>query len=127
VAHFLVPPGSSSAGYDVDGKIAPGSVWRMQVYRGAQREIALWGGAGLLVRSNNTSVASFTDRAQGELRLFTLSGKALGTSMLEVGQQQNDGKVNFWARSTGHQCSAQEEHSRSKRRAVSGQGFEAGG
>jgi hypothetical protein len=31
MAHFLKPSGGSAAGYDVDGKLAPGSVWRMRI------------------------------------------------------------------------------------------------
>ncbi len=92
MAHFLKPQGRGSAGYDVDGKVAPGSVWRMQVPLGGTRDIALWGGAGLTVWSNNPTVVpnnGFGEQPSGELRILTLSGKSLGTSMLEAGQQGN--------------------------------------
>lgn len=87
MAHFQKPPGQASAGYDVDGKAAPGSVWRMQVPLGSSRAIALSGGAGLSVRSNNPGVVpnTFSETLNGNFRVLTLSGGSVGTSMLEVG------------------------------------------
>ena len=88
MAHFLVPPNGSGVGYDVDSKLAPGSVWRMQVPLGSAHDITLGGGAGLFVRSNNPGVVpnAFSESQNGDLRVFTLSGAALGTSMLEAGK-----------------------------------------
>jgi GH24 family phage-related lysozyme (muramidase) len=88
MAHFLRPAGVGPVGYDVDNKLAPGSVWRMQIPVGGTRSIALYGGAGLKVTSNNPTVVAdnFTDRQSGDLRVLTLSGGTLGTSMLEVRQ-----------------------------------------
>lgn len=89
MAHFLVPPSAAKAGYDVDNKLAPGSVWRIQIPQGQTREIALWGGAGLWIKSNNPGVLpndGFKERPSGALRILKLSGRSLGTSMLEVGQ-----------------------------------------
>jgi len=87
MAHFQKPSGAGP-GYDVDGKAAPGSVWRMQVPEGSSRPIALWGGDGLTVRSNNPAVLpnSFSERASGDLRILNLTGAAVGTSMLEAGR-----------------------------------------
>ena len=88
MAHFLVPPNGSGVGYDVDSKLAPGSVWRMQVPLGSAHDITLGGGAGLFVRSNNPGVVpnAFSESQNGDLRVFTLGGAALGTSMLEAGK-----------------------------------------
>ena len=91
MAHFLRPPGQGGQGYDVDSKLAPGSVWRMQVPVSGTRAIALWGGAGLWVRSNNPGVVpnnGFGERQSGDLRILTMTGRTLGTSMLEVGKDQ---------------------------------------
>ncbi|HXU81716.1 MAG TPA: hypothetical protein VN914_09995 [Polyangia bacterium] len=87
MAHFLRPPSGGASGYDVDGKVAPGSVWRMQVPLGGARAIALWGGGDLTVRSNNPGVVpnEFGERSSGDLRLLTLKGRSPGTSMLEAG------------------------------------------
>ena len=95
MAHFQIPPGAGTTGYDVDGRLAPGSVWRVQVLVGGYRRIALWGGAGLRVRSNNNDVVSNGDlREQSvqQFRVITISGKRLGTSMLEVGQGGADAR-----------------------------------
>jgi hypothetical protein len=88
MAHFLKPPGADGAGYDVDGKLAPGSVWRMQIPSGQSRGIAIWGANGLWARSNNPPVVpndGFKARTLGDLRILTLVGASPGTSMLEVG------------------------------------------
>jgi hypothetical protein len=89
MAHFIRPSSSSPFGYDVDHKLAPGSVWRMQVPRGARKSIALYGGKGLWVKSNNPDVLpndGFREESDGELRILSLLGRGDGTSMLEVGQ-----------------------------------------
>src|SRR3954469_19234801 len=90
MAHFLKPPTANSTGYDVDNRLAPGSVWRMQVLVRGSRKIALWGGAGLRIRSNNNGVVPNSEISIEEsipgLRLIKIPGGSLGTSMLEVGQ-----------------------------------------
>jgi hypothetical protein len=60
----------------------------MQVPLGSGNKIALAGGAGLFVRSNNPGVVpnAFRESQNGDLRVFTLGGAALGTSMLEAGK-----------------------------------------
>lgn len=61
----------------------------MTILTGQQRQILVWGGQKLTVRSNNPNVvpndgfAESQSRADG-LRLLTLTGKAPGTSMLEA-------------------------------------------
>jgi hypothetical protein len=88
VAHFLKPPHGRSAGYDVDNKLAPGSVWRMQIPVGERRTVALWGGDGLTIRSNNPSVVpndNFAETADNDVRILSLFGGSTGTSLLEVG------------------------------------------
>src|SRR4051812_36801932 len=87
MAHFLIPSGAAPLPYDVDGKAAPGSVWRMSVPLGGSAEIGLFGGAGLLVRSNNTGTvpSSFAERSSGNIRILKLQGSAVGTAMIEAG------------------------------------------
>ncbi|MBN1606165.1 MAG: DUF2778 domain-containing protein [Polyangiaceae bacterium] len=91
MAHFTKPPEESSEGYDIDNKLAPGSVWRMQVCLACTRKIALWGGSGLFVRSNNPAVVpnSFTGESTvGSLRIIPITGGSVGTAMLEAGKGQ---------------------------------------
>jgi predicted chitinase len=98
MAHFLKPPTATSTGYDVDNRLAPGSVWRMQVLVGGSRKIALWGGAELRIRSNNDGVVpkseirEFPVAGASEVRLIGIPGKTLGTSILEAGQGGDDKK-----------------------------------
>jgi predicted chitinase len=100
MAHFLKPPTATptvklTAGYDVDNRLAPGSVWRIQVLVGGSRKVALWGGAGLRIRSNNDDVvpnSELSEESIPQLRLIKIPGKTLGTSMLEVGQGGDDKK-----------------------------------
>ena len=90
LAHFFAP-NRETAGYDVDGKLAPDSVWRMRVLTKQRRTIGLWGGQKLTVRSNNPNVIpndGFTEtatRADG-LRYLSLLGQATGTALLEARQ-----------------------------------------
>jgi predicted chitinase len=65
----------------------------MQVLVGGSRKIALWGGAGLRIRSNNNDVvpnSEISEESTRELRLIKIPGRSLGTSMLEVGQGGDD-------------------------------------
>lgn len=89
MAHFVIPPDEGPTGYDVDGKHAPGSVWRMQIRLGGARRIGLWGGAGLFVRSNNPMVVVVDtdhEETRGDLRVLNLTGERVGTSLIEVGK-----------------------------------------
>ncbi len=87
MAHFFAPDHRTD-GYEVDGKLAPDSVWRMRILTGQRRVIGLWGGQDLQVQSNNPSVVpndgfeETASRADG-LRMLSLLGKFPGTSMLE--------------------------------------------
>jgi hypothetical protein len=99
MAHFLKPPGVAADGYDVDNKLAPGSIWRVRIPLGARRKVALWSGDGLKVRSNNPGVVPNEDNdavrdvgRSGDLRLFELFGRSEGTSLIDVWGA--DG--NFW-------------------------------
>lgn len=88
MAHFVRPPHSSSEGYDADNKLAPGSLWRVRIPLGKTRTVALWGGDGLKVNSNNPSVVP-NDRlkelpASDGLRLFELFGASEGGSWIDV-------------------------------------------
>lgn len=90
MAHYLAPQGQM-AGYDVDSKLAPGSVWRMRLPLNQRRTIMLWGGKDLTIRSNNPTVVpndGFGENAsRGDgLRCLSLLGRTPGTSMIEAGQ-----------------------------------------
>ncbi|HKQ71396.1 MAG TPA: hypothetical protein VJT73_18760 [Polyangiaceae bacterium] len=89
MAHFQPPSDGLLGQYDIDSKLAPGSVWRMAVgLSGDGAEIALHGGRGLTVRSNNPAVVANPlppERTDGDLRVIRLKGKALGVTMLEAG------------------------------------------
>jgi len=88
MAHFQPPHDGLLGQYDIDSKLAPGSVWRMALgISGAGAEIGLYGGAGLIVRSNNPSVVGnpLPERPEGSLRVFKLKGTALGVTMIEAG------------------------------------------
>ncbi|WP_437277899.1 hypothetical protein WME90_42805 [Sorangium sp. So ce375] len=87
MAHFAAPPDGELGEYDVDNRLAVGSIWRMQVGVGGQgAEVALWGGAGLSVRSNNPGVIAnpIAERTSGEFRVFRLKGLTMGATMLEA-------------------------------------------
>src|SRR5215211_2906594 len=89
MAHYCKPPGVANAtGYDVDGKLAPDSIWRMQVPTGVTKEVALWGGKDLWVKSNNPGIL-FEDtppfRMVGDLKVLSLRGKRPGTTLLDAG------------------------------------------
>jgi hypothetical protein len=89
MAHFVKPPGAPAEGYGIDNAQAPGSVWRLAIPAGARRDIGLWGGSGLWVRSTDSGIVPFDDyneRAVGDLRVFSLFGAAEGSCDLEVGQ-----------------------------------------
>jgi hypothetical protein len=88
MAHFFKPNFETPSAYEVDSKLAPGSVWRMQIPVGATKTIALWGGTGWSVRSNNPGVVpndGFSEKVKGDIRLLTLTGSSNGTSLLEAG------------------------------------------
>lgn len=45
MAHFIRPQGPPPADYDVDGRLAPDSVWRVRIPVGATtRQVGLWSG-----------------------------------------------------------------------------------
>ena len=88
MAHFESPPDGLLGEYDIDGKLALGSVWRMSIgLDGDGADIALHGGAGLSVRSNDPSVVAnpIPERAAGTRRVFRLRGAKLGVTMLQAG------------------------------------------
>lgn len=88
MAHFMSPPDGDFGEYDIDNRLAVGSVWRMKVaISGAGSEVALWGGAGLKVRSNNPEVVGnpLPERAADGLRVLRMAGRRVGTTMVEAG------------------------------------------
>jgi len=91
MAHFFRPTGVPPAGYDVDGKQAVDSVWRMQISRGSSKKIALYGGDRFWIKSNNPTVVSQIPgdgiqlpTANG-VKLVTLYGASFGTAMITAG------------------------------------------
>jgi hypothetical protein len=105
MAHFLKPPGNRPEGYDADNKLGPGSLWRVRIPSGTPRTVALYGGPGLKVTSNNPSVVPNNgpgrDRlkelpSSGDLRIFELVGGIAGGSFIEV--RSDDAANNFWIR-----------------------------
>lgn len=86
MAHFLKPPGVTSDGYDVDNKLAPGSIWRLRVPLGGMRDVALWGGSGLTVNCNNPNVTPRNPPRvqQGNLDIFRIKGVSEGGSTLDI-------------------------------------------
>jgi hypothetical protein len=87
MAHFQGPPNGELGEYDVDSKLAVGSIWRMRVAKGTSADVALWGGAQLVVRSNNPTVVGnpLPERSVGNLRVLKLKGQSVGTTMIEAG------------------------------------------
>jgi len=89
MAHFVKPPDSPALGYGIDNALAPGSVWRLVIPAGGRREIGLWGGDGLWLRSTEPGIVPFDDyneRKVSDLRVFSLFGAAEGSCELEVGR-----------------------------------------
>lgn len=90
MAHFLKPAGNFTSGYDIDNKLAKGSVWRLRIPQGETRKIALWGGADLQISSNNPNVLSEIYEDWGtdqKNRIFRLTGQTEGTTMIETRDQ----------------------------------------
>jgi hypothetical protein len=88
MAHFYVPNGSGPQGYDIDNKLAPGSVWRMQIPEKGRRMIAVFGAVnGMKITSNNSAAvdpkAWFEERTGGDI-LINIHGTAIGTSLVDV-------------------------------------------
>jgi hypothetical protein len=71
MAHFLKPPQSPPDPYDVDGRLAPDSVWRMRVAFPGSGQIALWGGHGLWVRSTRQDIVTDAGISRSEDRDLT--------------------------------------------------------
>ena len=104
MAHWVKPPDSSSEGYDADNKLAPGSLWRVQIPLRSKRTVTLWGGDGLKVKSNNPVVVPNEPSGEvkelapsGDLRIFELFGASEGGSFIDVWGR--DGA--FWIRLQG--------------------------
>lgn len=93
MAHFMKPPGTLTAAqqsaYDVDNKLAPGSVWRVRVQLGSTLYVALWGGKGLWLKSGDPKVvpllSSSLEKVIGDFRIIPLFGLSPGISMFETG------------------------------------------
>jgi hypothetical protein len=88
MAHFFVPAGVERRGYDVDNRLAPGSVWRMQIPEKSRRKIGLSGVVdGMDWISNNPSVISTNDayiEDVGRERHLSLLGENVGTSLIHL-------------------------------------------
>lgn len=93
MAHFMKPPSAPSGDYDVDNKLAPGSVSGMRIPLGEARDIVLWGGGGLYVHSESPDVAYVIDDSelQSESKdsyILSLCGYSLGTCQVQARLKQ---------------------------------------
>jgi hypothetical protein len=98
MAHFESPADGLLGEYDIDGKLALGSVWRMSIgLDSGGADIALHGGDGLSVRSNDPLVVAnpIPERSGGARRVFRLRGVKVGVTMLEAGLAGSN--PNSWA------------------------------
>ncbi|MEP7075753.1 MAG: hypothetical protein ABI878_08070 [Acidobacteriota bacterium] len=89
MAHFFKPDAGDPAAYDVDGRLAPNSVWRVRIAPGSTLQIGLWGGQKLWVRSTNDGVVrnnGFSKTTQGDLTFLTLTAAAAGDCKIETGE-----------------------------------------
>jgi hypothetical protein len=96
MAHFFRPPSSPPDGYDVDGRLAPDSVFRIWIPLPGDREIGLWGGGDLWVRSSNEGIirndGSGIARRQDQdpfLTFLKLSPVSAGNCQLQAGMGQS--------------------------------------
>jgi len=88
MAHFLKPDGAPPTGYTIDNKICPGSLGKVMIPLNGSLEVALWGGAGLRVKSSDDSIVPsnrITERPVRDLRVLKLYGVCTGTAVLETG------------------------------------------
>jgi hypothetical protein len=89
MAHFVRPQDGDLGEYDADNKMGVGSLWRMSIpVGGTGAEVALWGGQGLAVRSNNENAVKnpLPERTTAGFRIFRLTGVKLNeTTMIEFG------------------------------------------
>jgi hypothetical protein len=81
---FVVPPGASPSGYSMQTGSA--SVWLVTLTENKRKKIALSGGAGLQLRSNDPKIVpnDYLVTESGGLRIFNLYARSTGTSMLEA-------------------------------------------
>lgn len=88
MAHFFVPDGVERKGYDIDNKLAPGSVWRMQVTERSRKLIAIYGKVpGMKIVSNNRAVVdedNWTEQTSGATTLIDVYGSKTGTSLVQL-------------------------------------------
>jgi hypothetical protein len=92
MAHFFRPAdASANAYYDVDGKLAPDSLWRVRAPYGSPVKVGVHGAAGLWVRSNNPNIVDSTNprewivRDDGINKQLRFSGKTVGTTIIYAG------------------------------------------
>jgi hypothetical protein len=99
MAHFFKPQGSPPADYDVDGRLAPDSIWRVRIPVGATRRVGLWGGRNLWVRLTWTGKVGLKDTIfqseifersdEGDLTFLEVSPESAGDYRLEAGLGQS--------------------------------------
>jgi len=88
MAHFFKPAGSPPDDYDIDGRLAPDSVWRVRIPSGSSRQIGLWGGRGLWARSTKPAILpndGFKRTEAVDLTFLTLTPSGVGDCRLEAG------------------------------------------
>jgi hypothetical protein len=97
MAHFETPPDGELGEYDVDNRLAVGSVWRAAIgLGGGEADIALYGGEGLQVVSNDYTVIGnpLPERSSNGRRIFRLRGNKIGVTLIEAGML---GPLGRWA------------------------------
>jgi hypothetical protein len=106
MAHFYKPAGSNADGYLVDNAICPGSVSRLTVPVGANRDIGVFGADKLLVNvvpaGGAIADANIVNRPGNDF-VLSVVGKSAGTTAIEarLPDPNNDGnweKSTFWVR-----------------------------
>lgn len=89
MAHFAKPTViTGKAEYKVDNLAAPGSLSGVTIVIGRSCEVVLCAATGLWVRSSQPDIVpnDFKERLSGVNRILTLSTRAFGKSVIEVGQ-----------------------------------------
>lgn len=89
MAHFEKPQWAPAGDYDVDNKVAPGSISVVRIPLGKRRSIALSGGKDLWIRSTDANVVPGNDLQEqplGKYRIFNLLGRTSGICRIETGQ-----------------------------------------
>lgn len=98
MAHFFRPSDAPShANYDVDGKLALDSLWRVRAPFGLPVAVGVYGAAGanLWIKSNNPNIVNSDNpnewviRNVGIDKIASFSGKMIGTTIIYAGSGED--------------------------------------